>query len=333
MAQYGTKHGHAASVLKTMLDNPDVDFAGIYEPDAERRASIENTAPWSDADWFDDPDQMLGDRDIVCVASEGLNAESLNQTETIIDAGKHAWYDKPAGDDYEQFERVVGKARERGLLIQMGYMFRENDAFVRVADWARSGVLGEIFQIRAHMSTSLTTVQKAVIAHHQGGILYDLAGHMLDQIVWTLGRPDRITSFMRREASKVENFADNTHAVLEYANAIATVDIAAMEPKPMARRYEVYGTKGSAILGPFDPPEYLRLCLSEPNGEFPAGVTNITPEPYTRHTESLVRLVKVIRGQRTPDRTLDHELLVQETLMRVVGKYDPDGSVTAHLDV
>ena len=31
MAQYGTKHGHAAGKLKAMLDNPEVEVVGLYE--------------------------------------------------------------------------------------------------------------------------------------------------------------------------------------------------------------------------------------------------------------------------------------------------------------
>ncbi len=322
MAQYGTKHGHAGAVLQVMLENPDVEFAGVYEPDAERRAAIAGQKPWSQVNWYDDRAEMLEDPDIVCIASEGLNAESLDQSEEIIDAGKNLWYDKPAGDDYQQFERVVAKARERGLLVQMGYMFRENWAFAQVAEWARSGLLGDIFSIRAHMSTNITEAQRAVIAHHTGGIFYDLGGHVLDQIVWILGRPDKITSFMRRDASEVDNFADNAVAVLEYEKALAIVDIAAMEPKPMARRFEVYGTEGSAILGPFDPPEYLRLCLNEPAGGYAAGVTDLPAQPYRRHVESLERLIKTLRDEQEPDRSLDHELLVQETLLRAVGVHD-----------
>ncbi|MEZ4663740.1 MAG: hypothetical protein R2911_39910 [Caldilineaceae bacterium] len=34
----------------------------------------------------------------------------------------------------------------------------------------------------------------------------------------------------------------------EYENALAFIDIAAMEARPMKRRFEVYGTHGSAIL-------------------------------------------------------------------------------------
>ena len=246
MAQYGTKHGHAEGVLKVMLENSDVEVAGVHEPDAARREELQRreATPWSAVRWLD-RSEVLDDPTIVAVSSEGLNAESLAQTEEIIDAGKHAFYDKPAGDDYPHFQRVVAKAKERGLLIQLGYMFRYHDGFSRIAEWARSGFLGHVFAIRAHMSTSIDAEAHRRISVHPGGVFYDLAGHVLDQVVWILGRPDRVTSFMRRDVSTVEGFTDNGLAVFEYESAMATIDIAAMEPKPPARRFEVYGDRGS----------------------------------------------------------------------------------------
>ena len=37
MAQYGTKHGHARGKLQAMFVNPDVEVAGVFEPDAQQR--------------------------------------------------------------------------------------------------------------------------------------------------------------------------------------------------------------------------------------------------------------------------------------------------------
>lgn len=325
MAQYGTKHGHAAGVLRVMLDNPDVEVTGVFEPDEDRRKALQDSgqAPWSEVHWYRDKTEMLSDPSIVAISSEGLNSESLAQTEEIVGAGKHAFYDKPAGDNYPHFERVIAKAREKGLLVQLGYMFRYHDGFQRIAEWARSGFLGDIFGIRAHMSTNISEAQRAVIATHTGGILYDLAGHMIDQIVWLLGRPEKTTPFLRRDVSQVPNFADNTLSVLEYPRAMVMVDIAAMEPRPMARRFEVYGTAGSAIMEPFEPADTLRLCLEEAAGGFPKGVSVLKLEARPRYVMSLQAFVKDLRGEKEPDRTLDHELLVQETLLRAVGTYDP----------
>ena len=321
MAQFGTKHGHAAGVLQVMLDSPDVEVAGVYEPDVERRRRLKEggLVPWSEVRWYGEGSELLDDPSIVAVSSEGLNRESLGHTEEIVSAGKHVFYDKPAGDDFPRFKRIVEEARRRNLLLQMGYMFRYHDGFSRIAEWARSGFLGDVFSVRAHMSTNITEAQRAGIAYHDGGIFYDLAGHMLDQVVWILGRPERVTPFFQHVASQTTGFKDNTLGVFEYENALAFVDIAAMEPQPMARRFEVYGTKGSAIMEPFEPAGTLRLCLSAPQGGYAAGLTVIRLEDRRRYVDSLAAFVSDIRGEKQPDRSLDHELLVQETLMRATG--------------
>jgi predicted dehydrogenase len=326
MAQYGTRHGHAQGVLQVMLDHPEVEVVGVYEPDAVRRTQVEGTGSWGSVKFVDNPAEFLDDPSVVCVASEGSNKESLTFTEEIVAAGKHAFYDKPAGDDYQRFERVVEQARSQGTYIQMGYMFRKHDGFERIANWARSGFLGQIFQVRAHMSTWIpeenpegTFTGRKGLAHHKGGVMYDLGGHMLDQVVWILGRPNKVTRFFQNAASETREVMDNTLGVFEYTNAIATVDIAAMETKPMARRFEVYGTKGSAIMEPFEPAETVRLTLEEDQGEYKSGVNIVQIEDRARYVDTFAELVRNIRSESEPLRTLDHELLVQETLMRVTG--------------
>ena len=41
--------------------------------------------------------------------------------------------------------------------------------------------------------------------------------------------------------------------------------------------------------------------------------------PDTRYFPGLVALLATIRGEQPPDRTLEHELVVQETLLRAIG--------------
>ena len=318
MAQYGTRHSHAPGVLKVMLDNPQVEVVGVYEPDGMQRESLQasGSPPWSQVTWLEDKAAMLDDPSILAIASEGLNTESLDHTEEIVRAGKHVLYDKPAGDDYARFERVVAMARKRGLLVQLGYMFRYHDGFSRIAEWARSGFLGHVFAIRAHMSTNTSDEHASATPKPPGGVFYDLASHMLDQIVWILGRPGRVTAFLRQDVLATPGYSDNTLGVFEYDRAMATIDIAAMEARPTARRFEVYGTSGSAIMEPMEPAETIRLALEEPQGHYPAGVSTVQIEHRPRYVASLAAFVQDIRGEKQPDRSLDHELLVQETLLR-----------------
>jgi predicted dehydrogenase len=323
MAQYGTKHGHAGGKLVSMQQNPQVEVVGVYEPDADRRAQLQDShGPFQDVHWFETEADMLSDPTIVAIASEGQNNESLGQTEAVIRAGKHVWYDKPAGDDWAGWQRVVALAQEAGLLIQMGYMFRYHDGFRQIAEWTKSGFLGEIFSLRAHMSTSISAAQREVISVHRGGIFYDLAGHMLDQVVWLLGKPAKITSFLRHDDELVPGFEDNNLVVFEYERAMAFIDIAAMEASPMARRFEVYGSRGSAIMEPFEPADRIRLCLKEAQGDFHAGEQFVPLQVQSRQAQydrELEAFLEVLAGNRPPERPAAHDLAVQETLLRASG--------------
>lgn len=328
IGQIGTRHGHAAGKARSMVTNPDVELIGVYEPDPERRSAARRQDQWRDVPFLDEPDPILANPDVAAVAIEGSNAESLAMAREALARGKHLWYDKPGGDDLAGYRELIAGARRQGLLVQMGYMFRYHHGFRQVAEWVRSGLLGEIFSVRAHMSTwipitSETTPQlsRQGISVHPGGIFYDLAGHMLDQIVGLLGRPDQVQGFFQNaQTPEVPAFMDNTLGIFRFDRALAVVDIAAMEARPMARRFEVYGSRGSAILlEPFEPARAIRLCLDAAVGAYPAGDQVVPVQPQTRqdlYDRELDAFVATLSGRQTPDRSLDHELLVQETLLR-----------------
>ena len=144
-AQVGTKHGHAAGKITALKGHPNVEVGGVFEPDADRRAELSaGDGPFSDATWIDNLDDILNDDSIAAVASESLNTESLDQTEALVNAGKHVWFDKPAGCNWEQWQRVVAEAEKSELLVQMGYMLRYHPGFKQVNDWIKSGFLGDV---------------------------------------------------------------------------------------------------------------------------------------------------------------------------------------------
>jgi predicted dehydrogenase len=330
IGQYGVKHGHAAGKAQALRRNPDVEFAGVYEPDRDLWPPVGAACQYAGAPLLQSLDELLGDPSIVAVAIEGSNAEGLAMAEEAVAAGKHIWYDKPAGDDWPRFTRLIARARAANLQVQMGYMFRYHQGFQQIASWTRSGLLGEVFALRAHMSTwlplhaeSWTTTARADIEPHHGGIFFDLAGHMLDQLVWLLGRPERVTPFFRNDGTpELPGLADNTMVVFEYPRALATVDISAMECRPAARRFEVYGSRGTAIMEPFESEPQLHVCLTTPTADLGAGWQRVALPVQHReilYERELAAFIAALQGAKPPDRSLDHELLVQETLLRATG--------------
>ncbi len=322
-AQYGTGHAHAAGKLRAIRESADVELAGVFEPDAERRAAMAAAeGPYRDVHWFGSESEMLADGSIAAIASEGATDESLDQTEACVRAGKHVWYDKPAGDNWPQWQRTIAQAEERGLTVQMGYMFRYHAGFRQIDTWVKSGFLGDIYALRTRIGTVVSEADRRAISRHRGGVFYELGCHMLDQVVWLLGRPQKVTSFLRNETGEVPAFADNTLGVFEYKRAMALVDTSAMETQPAARRFEVYGSCGSAIMEPLEPATHIRLCLSEAQGGYDAGETMVPVEMQTRQSLydlELADLLETIQGRQAAARPLAHELLVQETLLRATG--------------
>jgi predicted dehydrogenase len=268
----------------------------------------------------DQATEALADTSVVGVAVECRNHQSLAVAGAAVEAGKHVWLDKPAGDDLPAFARLLDAAGARGLLVQLGYMFRYSPGLEMLAELVRGGTLGDVFGIRAHMSTHIDLAERTAQSRHRGGILYDLGGHMLDQIVWLLGPPRRVSSVLRNDATpELPTYMDNTLAVLEFPGALVTLEIAAMEIPPTARRFEVFGTLGTAILEPFDAPRLVRLKLAQPSGAYHAGENTIELPVLSRqdlYVRELAAFVGAIRGERPRDRTAEHELLVQETLLR-----------------
>ena len=71
MAQYSTKHGHATSWIVSMLKNPNVELAGVYEPDPVRRQEVmEHDSVFRQVHhWYDSAEEMLNDHSIVAISS------------------------------------------------------------------------------------------------------------------------------------------------------------------------------------------------------------------------------------------------------------------------
>src|SRR5579864_1044513 len=100
----GTRHGHAAGKWQALCSNPRVEAVGIYDPDPLRKERF------PDANWLGSPDELLQDQTIEAIAVEARNHQSLPLAQAAVDAGKHLWFDKPAGDDWPAFQHVIQTA-------------------------------------------------------------------------------------------------------------------------------------------------------------------------------------------------------------------------------
>lgn len=325
LAQYGISHDHAA-VARVFNESDLIDFSGVFEPSAENRDTRGKAEAYEGVHWFSSKEEMLEDESIAAIAVEGKVSQNLGFAREALEHGKHVWLDKPAGDDLNAFREVLDLAREKKLYVHLAYMFRYNEGFRFIIDWARSGKLGDLFSVRARISSGHSNEERWELwdskGEREGGIMFILACHLTDIIVALLGRPQRVTPFLQVENTTFPWYRDNNAVVFEYPKALAILESTALEVSSAAsRRLEVYGSRGSAILEPLEPPS-LRLCLDEDRDGFVKGWQQVPVEVRPRFPESIQAFVATINGEQTPDRTFEHEFTVQETVMRAVGLAD-----------
>ena len=341
MAQYGISHDHAHDKARVLQQSAEVEFVGVYEPDQEKIERLGGQDEYAGVHWFASKDEMLEDESIIGITVEGEIFENLGFAREVVEHGKHVWLDKPAGDNLAAFAEVVNIARQRKLNVQVCYMWRYHPGFRFIMDWATSGRLGAIFSIRGRLSSAPGSADRWKLWEspgvRAGGIMFIMGGHLIDIIASILGRPRQVSRFQRHDAESVSSFGanqwtpdppwyyNNTAAIFEYPQAMASLESANMEINSWeARRFEVYGTRGSVIMEPFEsrrgsPPPSLRLCLDEDRDGFAKGWQTVPLAPDTRYFPGLAALLATIRGEQPPDRTVEHELVVQETLLRAIG--------------
>ncbi|MEM7476635.1 MAG: Gfo/Idh/MocA family oxidoreductase [Planctomycetota bacterium] len=320
VGQIGTKHGHASGKLGTVLKYPEVfEVVAWTEQDAEQLAKVENTAPFANVQRMSQAD-LLSQPDLDLVLIEGDIDELLPAARACIDAGKHIHLDKPAGTKLAEFEAILKSAKQKQLLVQLGYMYRSNPAFQLMYEAVADGLLGEVFEVHAVMSKKINAAARKPLARYRGGSMFELGCHLIDSLIILMGKPDRIHAMHRQVGD--DGLYDNCLALFEYPKATATVRSSLVEVDGFRRRhFVVCGTKGTLHIEPLDNPK-ITLTLEESQQsksgrEFNKGTEQFTlPKSPGRYDGDLLALAASIRGESVYPYDYNHDLLVQQCLLQ-----------------
>ena len=320
VVQIGTAHSHAAEKWQTLQRLAEVyDVAGIWEPDANRRAQVAAEPEYRGARWLTDA-EVFGDRSIRAAVVETELPDLLSMGRQCLESGWHLHLDKPAATDLAGFASLQQLAARQGLVLQLGYMLRHHPAIRFCFEVHRQGLLGEVFSISGDKGKVIGAARRPWLAENYGGSMMLLGCHLLDLVIALLGRPDTHVAHRRQTFPQRDAFYDQEVAVLEYPRGIATVRSMLTEVGGEERRQLVVcGTKGTLEILPLEPAR-VRLCLTEPAGGFKAGWQDVVlPLPTGRYDEMMKDFAGMAAGRAStvPDFTPAHDLLVLEILLGV----------------
>lgn len=327
IAQLGIGHNHGAAKMAALRKLTDhFEVVGVAEPNPEWRRKRENDPAYKGLPWLTE-EQLLNLEGLQAVAVETDVPELIPAAQRCVDAGMHLHLDKPGSESMIPFRNLLADADRKGLVIQMGYMYRDNPAIQLCYRAVREGWLGRVFEVDTVMSRMDGMDYRKWLSQFRGGAMYIFGGHLIDLVVTMLGAPERVTPFLRCTWHDRDSMFDNGLAVMEYPHATATIRTAVVEVEGFRRRQLVVcGDKGTFDIRPL---EYnganplqtvVRLTLAEPAGPYAAGCHEFEmATPKGRYDAQLVELAEMIRGEKPNPYPSSHELVVQQALLDASG--------------
>lgn len=326
LAMLGMWHTHADGMVWQVAEHPkEFTLVGFFDRDAEVVA--QRRKQWAprlgNLRVFDKPEPLL-EEPLDGVVIEGRVHENLRLARLALEHGKPVLLEKPAGDNFDEYRRLIDQAQRKHLHVQMIYLFRYMAAVQEMLQRVRKGELGRIYHFRARLPKDLPSYARFVeeLAPYKGGMFFEMAGHVIDMMIAMLGTPRQITPFLaHHHRHGPADFIDNGVAVFGYPAAWASVEVPALEVAPQARRLEVFGTEGAIVI-PHLGSGHLANQNIQPIEVYHAGQAGwqtIELPARTLQISDLREFAAVIAGKKRPDFTMEHDLAVQETLLRASG--------------
>lgn len=317
----GLAHAHAVPKLKVVQASPDTELLGAWEPDETLRRSRQEQAGLDESSLYGSLEALLADERVEAVVVDGPVADNVALAEAALAAGKHVLHEKPARLRPDDLPRLQGLARERDLVLQIGYQFRYTPAMAKLREIVHAGILGDVFFCRARMGKDKASYERLEreLRDFPGGTFFELGCHALDYIVGLMGTPTAATAVLRTDYDRDTSLADNTIGVFEFSGGIASIESSMMEIEPFVhRRLEIFGTAGTAIVQPIGG-ESLHLTLESDHLPYRLGPQDVPLGSWPMFAGDIQEFAACIRGRKGPDYGMAHDLAAQQALLQACG--------------
>lgn len=323
IGQIGIGHNHGEAKLAAVRKFPELfQVIGFAEEDEEWIRKRGMLPAYQGLPRLS-VEEVIAQSDAVLVECDVWNLTKY--AKMCIDAGKHIHMDKPASGTLEEYKALLDDAQAKGLVVQLGYMYRYNPAVLQCFEAVKQGKLGEIYSINAEMSTFHSPEYKRWLTNFPGGIMYILGSHLVDLIVYLLGEPEKVTSFLKKTQLDGIDLEDNNLAVLEYEKALARVFVSSVEVNGWGRRQLVVsGSKGTVNIVPLE--NECTMTWAD---------TEISTNPYEdmkqtvpvrdlpkdcRYDDMMQDFYDYIMGTKQNPFSYAHDYAVQKVLYSIVGE-------------
>lgn len=200
------------------------------------------------------PQQVFDEVKPDLIVVETANSDLVEVSTEIAEHGIPMHMDKPLGSDQEGFARMSAICEARGIPLQIGYMFRSNEAINKMVELARDGIIGEIYSIEADLDHNYGYPKYPEYAsHYPGGTAYLLTCHAIEWAmpIFNDEMPIKTWSIIKPAPGDPEWAKTHSLTVMEYPRANAVFRVCSRGTQP-CRHIRIDGTYGTMELEPIE---------------------------------------------------------------------------------
>jgi predicted dehydrogenase len=189
-----------AAHLPAFADQQDVEVVGVTDANPTRAMAL--AEEFGIGEQYPDLESMLAQArlDILdIVTSRGMHFEpAMAGIEHDLDI----LCEKPLGHNLEEARTLYRRARDRGLVMHMGFTFRYSPAVRYMRDLILDGFAGEIFHLQGFEQNALLVDPETPLPRigfsraTDSGALHGYGSHLLDLSRWILGEFDEVIGDM-----------------------------------------------------------------------------------------------------------------------------------------
>lgn len=189
-------------------------------------------------------DELVADPDVDLVYVATANAFHKAPVLAAARAGKHVLCEKPLALTVAEAREMVEACNKAGVIFRAAFQIRLEKMLHRVRDIVASGELGDLRLVTFERTAHIDQPGAWRSDPAQGGILYDVATHLLDLVPWITAL-DYEEFFAFSHPDRRENRSDDTIAILARMTDGCTAIVRASRELPHAKNdLIIEGTKG-----------------------------------------------------------------------------------------
>lgn len=337
VVQIGIGHDHAIDVLDSMVAMHDAfEVVALGVPESEMTDFAEKVEICKEKIGVEimSVEQALALNGIDAAVIETEEENLCKFALLAAEKGLHIHMDKPGGLNESEFENLVNAVKAKGLVLNMGYMYRFNPEIKKIFADVESGKLGEIYCIEAQMNCEHNFKKRQWLKKFPGGMTFFLGCHLVDLIFRIKGQPKEIIPLNLCTDNDIDA-DDFGMAVFKYENGCSFAKVIGAEIGGFARRQIVVsGEKATVEIRPIE--KWLSTnifsyngCTNRKNMSTSVRKVDFTgwsadapfkeSEPFNRYDEMMRRFSQRVNFDDEKVYTADYELELYRLLLKACG--------------